>query len=57
VRLDRKATAISLLVVIGMRADGQKTLLAVQAMEARAPRLGAQCSTISSIAACGGPNF
>jgi putative transposase len=26
VRLDRKATAISLLVVIGMRADGQKVL-------------------------------
>ena len=26
VRLDRKATAISLLVVIGVRADGQKVL-------------------------------
>jgi putative transposase len=32
VRLDRKATAISLLVVIGVRADGQKVLLAVKAM-------------------------
>jgi putative transposase len=32
VRLDRKATAISLLVVIGIRADGQKVLLAVKAM-------------------------
>jgi putative transposase len=32
VRLDRKATAISLLVVIGVRADGQKLLLAVKAM-------------------------
>jgi transposase-like protein len=32
VRLDRKATAISLLVVIGVRADGQKALLAVKAM-------------------------
>ena len=32
VRLDRKATSISLLVVIGMRADGQKVLLAVKAM-------------------------
>jgi transposase-like protein len=32
VRLDRKATAISLLVVIGVRADGQKHLLAVKAM-------------------------
>jgi putative transposase len=32
VRLDRRATAISLLVVIGVRADGQKVLLAVKAM-------------------------
>jgi transposase-like protein len=32
VRLDRKATAISLLLVIGVRADGQKILLAVKAM-------------------------
>jgi len=32
VRLDRKATAISLLVVIGVRADGQKILLAVKNM-------------------------
>jgi putative transposase len=32
VRLDRKATSISLLVVIGVRADGQKILLAVKAM-------------------------
>jgi transposase-like protein len=31
-RLDRKATAISLLVIIGVRADGQKILLAVKAM-------------------------
>ena len=30
VRLDRKAIAISLLVVIGVRADGQKVLLAVK---------------------------
>jgi putative transposase len=30
VRLDRKATAISLLVVVGIRADGQKVLLAVK---------------------------
>src|SRR5215813_3158686 len=30
VRLDRKATAISLLVVIGVRTDGQKVLLAVK---------------------------
>jgi len=32
VRLDRKATAISLLVVVGVRADGQKVLLAVKSM-------------------------
>ena len=32
VRLDRKATAISLLVVIGVREDGQKVLLAVRDM-------------------------
>ena len=54
VRLDRQATAISLLVVIGVRADGQKVLLAVKSMGAKAPRPGAPCSTISSSAACGG---
>jgi putative transposase len=32
VRLDRKATSISLLVVIGVRVDGQKTLLAIKSM-------------------------
>jgi len=32
VRLDRKATSISLLVVIGVRNDGQKLLLAVKSM-------------------------
>lgn len=32
VRLDRKATAISLLVVLGVREDGQKVLLAVRNM-------------------------
>ena len=32
VRLDRKATAISLLVVLGIRKDGQKVLLAVKNM-------------------------
>ncbi len=32
VRLDRQATSISLLVVIGVRADGQKVLLAVKNM-------------------------
>jgi transposase-like protein len=32
VRLDRKATSISLLVVLGVRADGQKVLLAISSM-------------------------
>ena len=32
VRLDREATSISLLVVIGVRADGQKVLLAIKSM-------------------------
>ena len=32
VRLDRKATSISLLVVIGVRANGQKVLLAIKSM-------------------------
>ena len=31
-KLDRKATAISLLVVIGVRADGQKMLLAIKSV-------------------------
>ncbi len=34
VRLDRKATSIALLVVLGVREDGQKVLLAVKNMEA-----------------------
>ncbi len=32
VRIDRKATSISLLVVLGIRRDGQKVLLAVKNM-------------------------
>ena len=32
VRLDRKATSVSLLVVLGVRADGQKVLLAIRSM-------------------------
>ena len=32
VRLDRKATSISLLVILGVRADGQKMLLAIKSM-------------------------
>jgi len=55
-RLDRKATAISLLVVIGVRADGQKMLLESRAWAARAPRPGALSSTISSGVACVAPS-
>src|SRR4051812_22126750 len=36
VRLDRKATAISLLVVLGVRQDGQKILLAIKGGESEA---------------------
>ena len=39
--MDRKAANISLLVVLGVRRDGQKVLLAVQNMGARARRRGA----------------
>src|SRR4051812_19009942 len=60
VRLDRKATSISLLVVIGIREDGQKVLLAVKNMgrsrtwaERRRPP-GGRCSTILSRASCAG---
>jgi putative transposase len=56
VRLDRKATSISLLVVLGVRADGQKVLLAIKSMGERAPRPGARSSTTSSSAGCGGPS-
>ena len=56
VRLDRKATSTSLLVVIGVREDGQKSAFGDQKWAARAPRPGARSSTISSGAACGGPN-
>ena len=45
VRLDRKATSISLLVVIGVREDGQKMLLALKNMGGEPPRLGVRFST------------
>ena len=35
VRLDRRATSISLLVALGVRADGQKMLLAIKSMGGR----------------------
>ena len=51
VRLDRKATSISLLVAFGVRADGQKVLLAIKNMGGESEAVGGHCSTISSNAA------
>jgi transposase-like protein len=51
VRLDGKATSISLLVALGIRRDGQKVLLAVRNMggcQARVPHVG-RCSTMKLI--------
>ena len=57
VRLDGKATAISLLVVIGVRADGQKVSCSrSRVWAARAPKPGVPCSTISSSADCVAPS-
>jgi putative transposase len=52
VRLDRKATSISLLVALGVRADGQKVLLAIRSMGGKAKPPGARCSTTWSSADC-----
>ena len=52
VRLDRKATSISLLVVIGVRADGQKCCLRSRAWAEKARKPGARSSTTSSSVAC-----
>src|SRR6476619_1185053 len=52
VRPDRKATSISLLVVLGIRRDGQKMLLACATWAARARRLAVAYSTIWSRVAC-----
>jgi transposase-like protein len=46
VRLDRKATVILLLVVIGVRADGQKVMLAIKSMGSESAEAGTACSTI-----------
>lgn len=46
VRLDRKATSISLLVVPGVRRDGHKVLLSVANWAVRARPRGVRCSTI-----------
>ena len=50
--LDRKATAIVVLVVLGVREDGQKVLLAIRTWAARLARRGAPFSTILSSAGC-----
>jgi len=47
VRLDKKATSISLLVVLGVRSDGQKALLAIKNMVGKAKQPGGLCSIIS----------
>jgi putative transposase len=46
VRLDHKATAISLLVVLGVRADGQKVCSRSRPWAGRAATPGAASSTI-----------
>jgi putative transposase len=56
VRLDRKATAISLLVVIGVRTDGQKVLRRSREWVGRAAKPGAVFSMISSVVACAAPS-
>jgi transposase-like protein len=57
VRLDRKATSISLLVVVGVRADGQKILLAVKAMGSESTEAWRAVLDISSGAALRRPEF
>jgi hypothetical protein len=52
VRLDRKATAIVLLVVLGVREDGQKCRWPPRTWAAKPARRGAPFSTISSSAGC-----
>ena len=51
VRLDKKATSISLLVALGVRANSQKVLLAVKNMGGESEAAWRACSTISSRAA------
>ena len=46
VRLDRKATSIALLVVIGVREDGQKVMFAVKNMDGESAEPGAPFSMI-----------
>ena len=57
VRLDRKATSISLLVVIGVREGGQKVLLAIKSMGGEtAEAWRSVLDDLIKRAACGGPN-
>jgi transposase-like protein len=51
VRLDKKATSISLLVALGVRADGQKVLLAIKDMGGESEAAWRALSTILSYAA------
>ncbi|MCS3453832.1 hypothetical protein M2222_009263 [Bradyrhizobium elkanii] len=55
-RLDRKATAISLLVVIGVVPRVRKCCSRSRVCAAKAPKTGVPCSTISSGVGCGGPS-
>ena len=55
VRLDRKATSISLLVVLGA-CGGQKVLLAIKSRAARVPRPGRTVLDDLISAGCGGPS-
>ena len=47
VRLDKKATSISLLVALGVRSDGQKVLLAIKNMGGESEAAWRPCSIIS----------
>ena len=52
VRLDRKATSLSLLVVLGVRRDGQKVLLSIKNMGGESEAAWRACWTTWSPAAC-----
>ena len=57
VRLDRKATAISLLVIIGVRTGGQKVLLAIKSMGGESDRGSARRARRSDRARLRRPEF
>ena len=56
VRLDREATSISLLVVMGVRADGQKVLLAIKSMGGESTEAWRAVLDDLIRVACDGPN-